>query len=465
MIVKQSRMTRHGPLFAFLACVAFTLAPAARAESALDLLIKGPGDPVAFQSKVAEAVQKHPAVLEAIAQQREAGGRTAEIKAGLLPTVTFDIATDNSLARRFEDANGNRVESLRPGSRTDAVLQGQQLITDFGATRHRIKGSKLREGAAEAGVSSVAAEIALEAVAAHSRLVELQTLSTLGDVFVQRHRQILSDTRLRFDQGYGPGGDVARVEAYLARAEGQIAGIARDLAAARARYRSAFDTDAANDLQRVQAPRSAAATQEEAEAIAEKMNLGVKRAQAITAGAGEDYAAARSDRLPKLSLVVDATKYDVFQSRSDYDVRTRVVSRYPLFSGGLTSARTAQALQRAQAAEQAEARARTEATRDVAIAYEEVRALDVQVAAFKRAYDANIKARNFFVEQFKVARGSLLDLLQAEQDAFEATADYIRGLTALDVARYRLLQQTGELLPTLGVKFSFSSASDLFGAP
>jgi outer membrane protein, adhesin transport system len=440
------------------------MAQPARSATALEALIAGTGDPVAFQAKLAAAVQKHPAVLEAIAGSREVGSRTAEIKAGLLPTISFDLATDNSLTRRFTDSNGNRVESLRPGSRTDAIMSAQQLITDFGATRHRIKGARLREGAAQTDVRVTASDIALEAVGAHSRLVELQSLSALGAVFVERHRQILADTKLRFDQGYGPGGDVARVEAYLARAEGQIAGISRDLASARARYRAAFDAEPAADLQRVQAPRSAATTQDEAEAIAEKLNLGVKRAQALSTSAGEDYAAARSDRLPRLSLVLDATKYDVFKGNSDYDVRSRVIGRYPLFNGGLTSARTAQALQRAQAADQGEARARTEASRDVAIAFEEVKALEAQVATLKRAYDANVKARNFFIEQFKVARGSLLDLLQAEQDVYEAIADYSRGLGALDVARYRLLQQTGELLPAIGVTFSFNGLQDLFGA-
>jgi outer membrane protein, adhesin transport system len=444
---------------------ALVLTQPARADSALEALIAGTGDPVAFQSQLAQAVQKHPAVLEAIAGQREAGSRTAELKAGLLPTVSFDLATDNSLTRRFTDANGNRIEALRPKNRVDGILSGQQLITDFGATRHRIKGSKLREGAAKFEVNAVAAEIAIEAVSAHSRLVELQTLTKLGDVFLKRHRQILADTKLRFEQGYGPGGDVARVEAYLARAEGQIAGIARDLASGRARYRSAFDTEAAAALLRVQAPRSSAVTQVEAEAIAEKSNLDVQRAQAISQSAGEDYAAAKADRLPRLSLALDATKFNVFNGSSDYDVRTRIVGQYPLFNGGRTSARSAQALQRTQAADQAEVRARSEAVRDVSIAFEEVKALDVQVASLKRAYDANIKARDFFVEQFKVARGSLLDLLQAEQDAFEATSQYTGGLSALDVARYKLLQQTGELLPAIGVKFSFNSAQDLFGAP
>ncbi len=456
-------MIRFRPLFALMLGTWLALSDAARADPALEALIAGLGDPVAFQGKLAEAVQKHPAVLEAIAQQREIKGRTSEIRAGLLPTIGFNLATDNSLSRRFTDANGNRIESLRPKSRIDATLSGQQLITDFGATRHRIKGSRLREGAAQTDVSAVASDVTLEAVSAHSRLVELQTLSRLGDIFVTRHRQILADTKLRFEQGYGPGGDVARVEAYLARAEGQIAGIARDLASARARYRSAFDAEPVRDAQRVQAPRSSAATKEEAEAIAEKLNLAVLRAKAAAAGAGEDYAAARADRWPRLSLALDATKYNVFDGRSDYDIRTRVVSNYAIFNGGLTGARTAQALQRAQAADQAEARARTEATRDVSIAFEEMKALEAQVATLRRAYDANVKARDFFVEQFKVARGSLLDLLQAEQDAFEATADYVRGLGALDVARYRLLQQTGELLPTIGVKFSFNSAQDLFG--
>jgi outer membrane protein, adhesin transport system len=448
---------------AFAACLA---APSVAFSAAdpLAALMTTPGDPAAFKRRVADAVSQHPAVLEAIAAQRETQQRTAELRGGLLPTIDFGLNSNSSLSRRFEDANGNRIESLQPKSRIDATLSGQQLITDFGSTRHRIRGSKAREGASVAEVHGTAADVALNALDAHGQLVVLQRLSVMGDEFVERHRKILADTKLRFEQGYGPGGDVARVEAYLARAEGQIANIARDLATARAHYREAFNAPPPEPLEAVQSMRSTASSMDEAISMAEQSGVNVLRARALTTGASEEYAAVRAERWPRLSVSVDATKYNAFDDRTDYDVRARVLGRYNIFNGGQRSARMAQAFQRTEAAQQAENRARSEAARDASIAFEQMTALRAQVDTLRRAAEASNRARDFFVEQFKVARGSLLDLLQAEQDSFETTADFLRARAQLDAAQHALLARTGELLPALGVEFSFTGVRELFGS-
>jgi outer membrane protein, adhesin transport system len=162
-------------------------------------------------------------------------------------------------------------------------------------------------------------------------------------------------------------------------------------------------------------------------------------------------------------LALDATKYDAFDSSANYDVRARVQGRYPIFSGGQRSARIGQARQRSEAALQAEALTRSEATRDASIAFERLKALEAQVETLRRAVVASNRARDFFVEQFKVARGSLLDLLQAEQDSFETMLEHARATTQLDLARYQLMEQTGELLPAVGVSFSFATAREILG--
>ena len=54
-------------------------------------------------------------------------------------------------------------------------------------------------------------------------------------------------------------------------------------------------------------------------------------------------------------------------------------------------------------------------------------------------------------------------MLQAEQDYFDAASSYLQGAAELDVARYVLLDRTGELLDHFDVSFSFNDASTLFG--
>jgi outer membrane protein, adhesin transport system len=415
-----------------------------------------------FKTAVADAVNKHPRVGEAIAAQRAAKGQIKEVRAGLLPTLDAGLNFDRSLSRSFA-GNQNLNEAFRPRERVDAVVTGQQLITDFGATRHRVRSATAHSSAAEEDARLAAEQVALDAISAWDDLALAQTLVKMGDAFVERHRKILADTQLRFEQGVGPRSDVARVESYLATSEGQVAKFRRDLASARARYREIFNQAPPENIDRTPALPSQASTLEEAQAMAQKNNPIMARAGKLTHGADEDYAAAKADRLPRLSLQVDASRYDAFQSSADYDVRGRIISRYPLFSGGLRSARAGQALQRLKSAEEVQNRTRMELERDVTIAFETLSALQVERDTLKRAYDANQNALGFFVEQFKVARGTLLDLLQSEQNAFEAGIAFARGQTELTYAKNVLLVRTGEILPTLGVSLSFADAKELWG--
>jgi outer membrane protein, adhesin transport system len=414
-------------------------------------------------SALSAAVNQHPRVLEAISEQRGARQNTAEVRSGLLPTIDAGLSLDQSLARDFGTGDSNRLEQFRPRQRIDATVTGQQLITDFGATRHRIDAAKAYDVAAQASARLIATEIAVNAASAWDQLVLAQTQIKLGDAFLARHEQILRDTQTRFDQGVGPKSDVARVTAYVATAQGQLARLRRDLASAKARYREVFNAPALEQLDRLPDRRSQASTMDEALQLAATSNPASARAKSLTNRADADYAAARADRLPKLSVQIDASRFNAFDPDADYDVRGRIVSRYPLFSGGARGARAAQALQRFQGAQAAQARASAELDRDVTIAFEEVTALEAQTQTFRQAYQANADARGFFIEQFKVARGSLLDLLQAEQDTFEAGLAYARSITELTFARHALLARTGELLPSIGVTLSFAEAESLWG--
>jgi adhesin transport system outer membrane protein len=190
---------------------------------------------------------------------------------------------------------------------------------------------------------------------------------------------------------------------------------------------------------------------------------GVAAAQAREESAEREWRAARADRLPRLTGVLDATQYDVLDEARDYDIRGRVVLRHNLFAGGRTRARANQALSRLRQAEFAAERIVNESGRDAGIAYEDVRVLEKQFETLERAYIASRRTRDLFVEQFKVARGSLLDVLQAEQDYFESATSYLQGSMELDVARYVLLARTGELLDHFDVAFSFNDTASLFG--
>jgi adhesin transport system outer membrane protein len=157
----------------------------------------------------------------------------------------------------------------------------------------------------------------------------------------------------------------------------------------------------------------------------------------------------KADRLPQVSGGVEAGRYGVFENDRDYDVRGRLTLRQRLFGG--IDARSRQANARAQAADARATRIRDEAARDAAIAWSDVRALEQQLEALEAAYIASRRSRDVLVERFLASRGTLFDVVAAEDAYFESAAAFIQALAELDAARYVLLSRTGGLLAVMGV--------------
>jgi adhesin transport system outer membrane protein len=410
-----------------------------------------------FDHTIARAVTRHPSVGQAIAIRSETVQDRVEAKAELIPQLNVHLSSERSLARNFGRDSGNVVERSRPVSRIDAILSGEQLLYDFGATQKRITAAKARITASEADVADVATSAALSALSAYYQVLTSQTLIALGRAFVDRNKDILEDARFRFEQGYGPAGDIARVDSYVATAESQVAGFERQLSAASARYAEMFGTEPPLLLDRPPPPATAATDHAAALDLSRTVPL-VAAGEARLADAKLMSKAARADRLPRVTAVVDAARYDAIGTGSDYDVRGRLVLNQSLSGKSVSAARTGRAQARVEQAEFARERAVSEAEREAGIAFKDVEALEHQRAALSRAYIANRRTRDLAVEQLKVARGNLIDLLRTERDYFDSATALVRGSFELDLVRYVLLARTGEMLGHFGIAFDYGRA-------
>jgi outer membrane protein TolC len=76
---------------------------------------------------------------------------------------------------------------------------------------------------------------------------------------------------------------------------------------------------------------------------------------------------------------------------------------------------------------------------------------DAAVAARKEAAQVAAVALEAVREQFAFRRGSLLDLLRAQEELHQATRDLIDALTDQTLQRYRFLHLAADLAPMFGV--------------
>ena len=142
-----------------------------------------------------------------------------------------------------------------------------------------------------------------------------------------------------------------------------------------------------------------------------------------------------------ITVGVDAGRYGVIENARDYDIRGNIGASLPHLRRLPTRAPTRP--RRAPAPPTpTPTRIREEAARDAAIAWSDVqRARGAADARSRPRYIASRRSRDVIAERFRAARGTLFDVVAAEDSYFESATAYIQALTELDAARYVLLSR------------------------
>lgn len=405
--------------------------------------------PVAvFRRAIAAAVARDPALDEVEAQRDEAQGARDEARARRLPVADLGLTGYRVFGRAFSNDPDNALERLRPRSRTDATVRVQQPLFDFGAGAARVGAGNARLAAAAASVDDVATQLGLRAIAAWYSVYGLRALVRLGESFATSQRVLRGQVEQRVTQGIAAPGDVAQVDGYLAASDTELAGFRRQLAAAEAQYTATVGAPAPPTLGRAPEPDLTAIGPAVLDAAAAALPA-VRAARLSAQAARQDARAAGAERLPQLTAGVDFGRYGVFETARDYDLRGNLALTVRL--GGGVAQRAAQARARASGADARLRRVREEADRDARIALSDVEALTAARDSIEANYIASRRSRDVLAERFRVARGTLFDLIVAQNNFLAVAARYIQTVTELDTARYALLARTGRLLPALGI--------------
>lgn len=398
----------------------------------------------------AEFASRVPAAAAALPVLGERGEDVAatravrnQARARLFPTLGVDLIGARTITRDLQSPS-TQVENLAPLRRNDVIGSIDQLVTDFGATSARIRAGDATNDAARADLDAALNSSLLQLVAAWYDVLAAQTATSLAQSNVDRMQVLADGAALRFERGVDSGGDVARARAYLAAAQSQNVGFGRRLRAAEARFVELFGS-VPGALHR---PDPADAMSANGAIV--RPELVAARAQERAAAAA--LAAAKSDRLPRIEGRISGATYDVLRgSEPAYDVRAQLTLRQRFSTGGAEAARVAELAARRRSAGLAVERVAAATTREAGIALAEVDGLAAAIQPLQAAYLDSRRARDLFAEQFRVARGTLFDVLRAEQDLLDTALALAQTSYELDVARYTLLARNGGLIEGFGL--------------
>ncbi len=409
-----------------------------------------------FSSAVRYAVGRHPAYHAQVSALDESRYERRRARAALYPQLSTQLRGDYSLARDFGPNTDNAVEALRPREQFSAGLSASQLVFDGGATFQRIKSARARNAEFKNSLTARSNDLALTALTAYHDFATHQALLALGEAYILRHNKILNDVRERERLGAGSKADVTRAVARLAAAQARVSEIRESKQFAEIRYLELF-TEAPSTLHRPSFDVFIADSRDQVVTEALNQSPDIAAATARTDATRADYKAAKGARLPEIRVSVDAIKYDVFDSGNDFDVRAGVNLNYNIFGGGARAADISQAASRTRQSQFSEDQIRQEVARDAALAFERVEGASARLKALETAVIAHNETRDLVLERYRVARGDLIDVLQAENDYFEAGVSYLTGLANRDMAVYGVMEHTGDLIRFFSPQGEFAS--------
>jgi outer membrane protein, adhesin transport system len=429
------------------------------AATGLFLAISGPSvaEQFSINDALREAAKTNPGVGEASANRRATESELRQTQSTLLPQVRLDA----SYGREKFDQSASVIQGTalalpvtgsgpwRNGSQESVVIR--QLLFDGFASIHDIWRQSARVNAAAFRVRERTELIALDAAEAYVDVVRYLRLVGLAEQNVVTHEKIFSNVESRFSGGRAGEGDLEQARERVENARAQLAEFRRSLEDARAKYRKVVGLEPAN--LRFPGPLGGMpGSKDEALAVAVRFNPTIQAAQADADAAKHAFRVTDGAFVPTVALEGRATHFDntyPYISATHEDYSGRVVMSWDIFRGGQDTWKRTEAAERFTQATMAHAKLQRDALESIDKAWSARTITATRIADLIRQLEADRKSIAAFNKEYELGQRSLIDLLNAQNQYFNAAVSLTSARGVIVFADYQLLAAMGTLLEYL----------------
>lgn len=417
------------------------------------LILPAPAVATTLQEAVNIAITGHPVVQGAQAGAKSAAEDVDIEWAGYLPTLDLKGATG------YENVNSpsTRVRTDRgaPGlktihKQTDVTL-AQTLFDGFN-TSSRVASANKRQEAAGMQVSDAQETVALRVARSYIAVLRSRILLQLGEENITDHQKVFDDISAKAAGGAGSTADVDQARSRLALAKTRLVQARGALREAEAKYREAVG-GAPDNLQLPGIVDARVPETAEEVVTASLTHAPAVQAAARTADSkGEDIEASRSTFWPTVSLEAVESRQDDVSGTEGLSLSTTamLVMRYNLYRGGADLAKTRRALEQESQARMKEAELKRSLESQALTDHSAYEVARENLPTLEKRMKSAADVVGAYKSQFDIGRRSLLDLLDSEDEFYQARSGYVTGKFALMDAIYRLHSSMGGLVRFIG---------------
>ncbi|WP_100752358.1 TolC family outer membrane protein [Vibrio salilacus] len=338
-------------------------------------------------------------------------------------------------------------------TRKEATLSLTQLIWDGSATLNDIDRTAADAESVRFQLLSAAQDIALEVTKIYLDATKAYEILALSESNLAVHKDIHRDIKKRVDSGIGSTADLSQVEARLAKAHGNLLAAQNNLFDVHTQFKR-FVGQSPQGLTFPRADQTAIPyTVDEALQQAFNKHPVIKIAQADVDSARFQYDQSKGVNYPTLSIEANQTWRDdaggIEGSSDEFSAMLRM--RYNLYNGGSDSDRSESAAYQLNKAKDFRDRTFRSVEEGLRLSWS---ALDLTVQQKEFLADHVDSASETVIayqKQYRIGQRTLLDLLNTENELFEARKGYLDAKYDEQYAKYRVMNAAGNLLVALRV--------------
>ena len=339
-------------------------------------------------------------------------------------------------------------------TRNGVGLELNQILWDGLATYNEVR--RLGHGSLVRFFEFIEASeiIALESARAYYDVQRFRELVVIAELNYIQHKQTFDQIEQRFKSGVGRGVDMEQAAARLALADSNLINETSNLHDVTARFQRIIGESPA--LQLPAAPFPAAgfpASREEAVKLALLRQAGIIASTENVRAVQAQLDVRRSAFQPKLEARLrdsNGRNLDGSLGAKSSNVAELVLS-WNLFNGGSDMARVRQFANALNNAKDLRDKSCRDVRQTLSIAYNDAGKLVEQIKYLTLQVQATEKARDAYRKQFDIGQRSLLDLLNSENELYQAKRALINATYDREIAYARVHNATGGLLPQLGL--------------
>jgi outer membrane protein TolC len=392
--------------------------------------------------------------LEAAAADIDAGrARVRQQWSGYLPQVNGAYSSDRSKSS-FE----SRTQSPDTSSAFDRATVSNfhtgsvslsQTIFDFGQNLAAIRAAYAREDSLEADAATTRKQVIYEVKQSYFDLLAARRLLDVADETVRSNRKQLEQAVGRNEVGFAPRIDVTRSEVALAQAELDQLSARNNATVAAETLRNALGLDAPLDFDIADELARRAVVQGEPEALAAayESRSDLQSVLAQQRATEQDVSQFRREHFPTISA--DAS---YGWSNSEYPLDDNWVfgasMNVPIFSGGLTEGRVAEARANLRGLRADERTLRQQLGLEVRRSLLDVQRASQSIDVSERAAKQAGENLELAEGRYETGVGNVIELTDAQTQRASAEADRVSALYDYQVAVAALEQAIGRELPT-----------------